>query len=338
MKFNLFLITLLAGMLTWAPLSAQAETDSDSTEQVSKKDKKSKKAKKGKKKAVDKAEEDDEQPAVESKVGAILKKNTYFNNPEPNFNAEYFIFLRSASWCGPCNREMPEVVEAYKLMKESGKVELILESYDQTQDAAKNWFDKFGAKFPAVMRGASLPEMPAASGIPHAVIMKADGTIIKEGHGSIIRSWKSQTIGEYAVLGDDGEPRVGKALKPLKFSNGKPSAKAKMYFYYYAPDIAAVNKDHLTKVASEYKDMKKGKMELIFITASKAPAEVTKLMRSCKAKFPVTQVTDEVKELPGIGKLGTEPQVWVVTQSGASVTSGALHVATDWQKILDANK
>lgn len=333
MKLHLHLITLLAGLLAWGlPVSTTYADDTDSSAQVSKKKKKGKKDKK-------KSAEDEAAPAAESVVGAKLKGNTFFNNTTPNLNAEYFIFLKSASWCGPCNMEMPTVAKEYELMKQSGKVELILLSHDRTEDAAKGFLKKYGATFAGLMKGASIPTLPPSNGIPNATIMKADGTVIQNGHGSIIRGWKEQTIGKYAIIGDDGEPRVGKALKKTKFTNGKPSAKADYYLYVYAPDLENAPDPIISQLAASQKELKKSKVEVIFITEAKTPALITKYLKSKKAKFAGAQKSDEaVAELPGIGALAATPQVWMVTQSGAVALSGGVELASEWQEVVKANE
>ncbi|MBR4884808.1 MAG: hypothetical protein IKZ33_05790, partial [Lentisphaeria bacterium] len=38
-----------------------------------------------------------------------------------NTKADYYIYLFSASWCGPCCKEMPEIVEHHKKMKQDGR-------------------------------------------------------------------------------------------------------------------------------------------------------------------------------------------------------------------------
>lgn len=335
MKLNYTLFALLAGVFCSILPIAQAETDiTVTTEKVSKK---AKKAKKGAKKESEGAAE--EAAVEESVLGAMLRKNSYFNNPEPNFNAQYFIFLKSASWCGPCNAEMPEVVNAYKQMKKSGKVELILLSHDQTEETATQWLKKFDATFPALMKGATLPQLPEARGIPNATIMSANGDVIQSGHGSIIRGWKQQTIGEYAVIGDDGEPRVGDALKTIKFTNGKPNRKADFYIYLYSPTPESADKVLLADLAEQYKEMKKNKVELIFISDSKTPLELTKVLKSCKAKFPAAQSKAAgASDLPGIGSMGSKSYAWIVTQSGAAVTEGTPDIARNWEKIVEANQ
>ena len=335
MKFKFFPLILMGGLMTCAlPLVHAEADDAAPTTKVSKKGKKTKKDKK--KAAKEEDAEEEEVPAEESAVAAKIKGNTYFTEAKPNLNAKYYIFLQSASWCGPCNAEMPEVVKAYEEMKASGKVELILLSHDDNPTAGKGFLTKYKATFPGTMNnGASVPQLPPAKGIPNATIMKADGTVIESGHGSIIRGWKNQTIGKYAVIGDDGEPRVGEAMKDMKFTNGKPNRKADFYIYLYAG--ATEDKDLLSTLASQYNDMKKDKVEVIYIANVKTPAMMTKTLKASKAKFPAIQ-SSKVEELPGLGKLGSEAQAWIVTQSGVEVISGAPDIAQEWQKVVEANK
>ena len=344
MKVKFLPLILMGGLLTWALPVVHAEAD-DATPKV-KVNKKAKKGKKNKKKA-EKAEEEDSdaeaeatEEEVESVVAAKIKGNTYFTEAKPNLKAKYFIFLESASWCGPCNAEMPEVAKQYEQMKASGKVELILLSADQTEAEAKGFLDKYKATFPGLMpRGASIPNLPEAKGIPNATIMRADGTVLDSGHGSIIRGWKDKTIGKYAVIGDDGEPRVGAAMKDLKFINGKPNRKAEFYIYLYAPAPSQADNDLLTDLASEYRDMKKDKVELIFFSNDKTPTQIIKQLKGCKAKFPAALSSAKgMADLPGLGRMGDKPQAWIVTQSGASIISGEPGIAKDWQKIVEANK
>ena len=329
MKTKLLTLALSFGLIGCTLPAACAKDDAaPATAKAAKKTKKGKKAKAEKKQA------------EESLLGALLKENTYFNNKAPNFEADYFIFLSSASWCGPCNKEMPEVVNAYEKMKTTGKVELILLSNDQTQAAAESWLQKFNATFPAVMRGAKVPDnMPPVNGIPHATSMKADGTVVTSGHGSIIRGWKDATIGKYAAVGGEEKPCVGKAMKSMKFTNGKPNLKADYYMYFYAPKLDESIATELGSLSTQYKDMKKKKMEIIFITEAEKPAAINKALRPHKAKFPAIQKDAEgVSELPGLGEMGDKPKVWVVTQNKAFIAEGDINIISDWEEMVKANK
>ena len=92
-----------------------------------------------------------------------------------------------ASWCGPCRREMPNLVEAYKHYK--GKnFEIVGVSLDQNDEAWKNAIKQLNITWPQMSdlkywecEGARLY---AVSSIPHTVLIDAEGTIIARGlHG-----------------------------------------------------------------------------------------------------------------------------------------------------------
>ena len=88
--------------------------------------------KKAKKK---KAKKKDSKKTAASKVGKAAGKLKSFNG-KANKKALVYVYLQSASWCGPCNKEMPEVVKIYNEMKKDGRAELILVGHDQTEDGA----------------------------------------------------------------------------------------------------------------------------------------------------------------------------------------------------------
>ena len=128
-------------------------------------------------------------------------------------------------------------------------------------------------------------------------------------------------------------------MKAIKFTNGKPNRKAEFYIYLYSPTPDSADKNLLMELATEYKEMKKEKVELIFISDSKTPQELSKLLKGCKAKFPAAQSkATGISELPGIGSTGNKPQAWVVTQSGAAITNGAPEIAKEWKDFVEANQ
>lgn len=343
-KFLTFLFAF--GLLQGTLPAAYAESDNEpavkKTLKKGKKGKKSKKSKKAKKADTeDKQAKDEEEaettPKAESIVGKLLKANTYFNNKTPNYDADYFIFLKSASWCGPCCREMPEIVKAYKLMEASGKVELILLSHDRTQDAAEKWLAANKATFPAKMDGGSLPKFPPAPGIPFAIMMKADGTVIESGHGSIVRQWKNKTLGEFALLGDSDEPVVNKAISKMKFMNGKPGRKGEFFLYLYSPDLSS-DAETLAELSEQYQEMKENKVEVILIANVESKGDLLRALKKERIKFPaILAGTDGVNELPGIGKLDKTAHVWMVSQGGGVAIDGELSETKNWQKVIEAN-
>ncbi len=161
---------------------------------------------------------------------------------------------------------MPSVVEAYKDMKASGLVELILVDFDRTPEAAAAYVAKYGANFPAIMaeHAASLPGYESPRGIPSAILVDAQGKVLRKGHGSMVAKWRElisavenassepaqQTLtltassvrlplasvddedDEKGKKKDKGERGVvGDVCRRVRWSHGKPNLKAKYYIY-----------------------------------------------------------------------------------------------------------
>lgn len=174
---NVFRTVLALGLMVATP--AMMAQDSAAPDPA-------KKAAKGKK-------ESTKEPSV---VGKALQEMTFLTDKKPNPDAKYYIYLQSASWCGPCNAEMPHVVKQYKAMGK--KVELILVSHDNNKDAAVNFMKKYGADFPCIMANSGesgkLPAFKMARGIPNAAVVKANGKeIVNTFAGAVIKDWKKYT-------------------------------------------------------------------------------------------------------------------------------------------------
>ncbi len=136
--------------------------------------------------------------AKNSKAVARALTKVKWASGRPSRKAKYYIYLQSASWCGPCRQEMPVIAEEYKAMKKDGRVELLLIGFDQTEDAAKNFLKSNGATFPMVLKGAkgvnNLPGYTEAQGIPTAIFVNAAGEVIAQGHGAMVKNWRQHTI------------------------------------------------------------------------------------------------------------------------------------------------
>ena len=172
----------------------------DGGEKKAKKKKKSKKA--------------DKKKTTVSPVGKAVGKLKTFNG-KPSKKAQVYIYLQSASWCGPCNQEMPEVAEAYREMEKDGRAEIILIGHDQTEDGAKKFLKKYKAKFPGILVGGkgvnTLPGFQMAQGIPNAIMVDADGNVLASGFpSSVIPQWKQAV--ESLNPAEDEEPEADSEL------------------------------------------------------------------------------------------------------------------------------
>ena len=92
-----------------------------------------------------------------------------------------------ASWCGPCRREMPNLVDLYAKYKNKG-FEIVGVSLDRDAESWQKGIKDLGITWPQMSdlkywncEGAKLY---AVSSIPHTVLIGGDGTILARGlHG-----------------------------------------------------------------------------------------------------------------------------------------------------------
>lgn len=133
--------------------------------------------------------------AAEATLPAVpaYLKSIQFLTGTPSTDADYYIYLFSASWCGPCRAIMPEFVAQYPEMK-ANKVEVILISVDNTAEQAKAYIEHYNAGFPGLYvrteEVKNLPSIVAPRAIPTAIIVDASGKVIFNGHGKLALKWK----------------------------------------------------------------------------------------------------------------------------------------------------
>lgn len=322
---------------------------------------KAKTAKSAKGDKAKKADKEKEQASL-SAVGAAVEGIDTLTDAKPATDADYYIYLSSASWCGPCNAEMPEVVKQYERMREDGRVELILVSGDQDPQAAVGFMQKYGAVFPAVapQNGVKLPGYTQPSGIPNAIFVDSEGKVIRNGHGSLVMQWEALTInnpdcppksepGKKALKDSSKDKKdkkdakdkkegsaVATALKKLKPFNGKPSAKADMYIYLQSASWCGPCQKEMPRIVEEYKEMKKsGKAEIILVCHDKTEADAKAYVKQHKAKFPVVMVQHkDIETLPGFSKPNGIPNAIFVDKDGKVLMQGHGSLIETWKDRL----
>jgi thiol-disulfide isomerase/thioredoxin len=96
-------------------------------------------------------------------------------------------FYFSASWCPPCRKTTPPLVEEYQRMlgMEGMPVEIVLVGSDQTEDKMLAYMKKYQMVWPAVDFGSrGLVDKYAAEGIPHMVLVdRHSGEVVSHGTG-----------------------------------------------------------------------------------------------------------------------------------------------------------
>ena len=125
-------------------------------------------------------------PAAAPTYNAVAEKLQgckFLVNGQVKQNAKFYLCLFSASWCPPCRREMPRIAKVYaETLKDDPDIELIHFSCDQNDEKALAWAKEHNVKFPVVKPKGGNPLNLQTNGIPHLFIIKADGTLVEEGH------------------------------------------------------------------------------------------------------------------------------------------------------------
>ena len=138
-------------------------------------------------------------PAVVNSADAVpakLQGMDYITATKPVSNAQFYVYLSSASWCPPCRAIMPKIVEQYPAIKEAGG-EIVLLCCDRTPEAGRGYLKKYKAQFPAVMAdirsmaSMGLPGLQVPRGIPSISIVSPSGELIHAGHAATLLNWKS---------------------------------------------------------------------------------------------------------------------------------------------------
>lgn len=103
-----------------------------------------------------------------------------------------------ASWCSPCRREMPNLVEAYAKFK--GKnFEIVGVSLDQDAAAWKEAIKKLNMTWPQMsdlkLWQSEGAQIYAVGSIPHTMLIDGDGTIIARGlHGEKLQAKIAEAV------------------------------------------------------------------------------------------------------------------------------------------------
>lgn len=136
---------------------------------------------------------DEENAAQKPLVAEVLSRVEYLSKKKPNLKARYFMFLRSASWCVPCQMIVPKLMKDYGKMK-GAQMELIFLGQED-EAVVRNYIKKHRYKCPGVMGsvGNEIPGLDFAGfGFPSACIVTADGDFVAKSGGIGMYEWKKQ--------------------------------------------------------------------------------------------------------------------------------------------------
>ena len=86
-----------------------------------------------------------------------------------------------ASWCGPCRREIPNLIAAYNKYKEKGLAVLGVAAWDKPEDTKKA-IEEDKIPYPQILNSQKIAtDIYGIDGIPHIILFAPDGTIVARG-------------------------------------------------------------------------------------------------------------------------------------------------------------
>lgn len=92
-----------------------------------------------------------------------------------------------ASWCGPCRREISNLIAAYNKYKDKGLMVLGVAALDKPEDTKKA-IEEDKIPYPQILNSQKIAtDLYGIDGIPHIILFAPDGTILARGlHGEEI--------------------------------------------------------------------------------------------------------------------------------------------------------
>ena len=102
-----------------------------------------------------------------------------------------------ASWCGPCRREIPNLIAAYERYRERG-LTILGVAVDDEPEATLAAIAQMQIPYPQLIAAGHTPyDLYGFGGIPHLVLFTPDGTVLARGmHGAKIDEYLAPLFGE----------------------------------------------------------------------------------------------------------------------------------------------
>lgn len=101
----------------------------------------------------------------------------------------------SASWCGPCQKFTPNLVEVYNELLPKGDFEIVFVSGDEDDESFNGYFSKMpwlAVPFSDSETRDRLDELFSVRGIPHLVIIGENGKVLRDDGVKIIREYGAE--------------------------------------------------------------------------------------------------------------------------------------------------
>ena len=124
-----------------------------------------------------------------------------------------------ATWCAPCRREIPELVEAYDRYRDEGFIVLAV-NLQEGKGIVRPYADDFGMEFPILIdRDGEVGDDYRLLGLPQTYFVDSDGVIQSMFIGPLLED-RDGTDVQDAISGSDLDLRIAEILSSVTDEGG----------------------------------------------------------------------------------------------------------------------
>lgn len=119
---------------------------------------------------------------------------------------EFVVVNYFATWCVPCIREHPELVEFEERHRETGDASVVSVVFDSRPQQVREFFAEYGGEWPVVLDpdGRTALEY-GVTGVPESYLVAPDGTVLLKIEGGVTAEALDDLLEQAQVSDVEGE-------------------------------------------------------------------------------------------------------------------------------------
>jgi len=99
---------------------------------------------------------------------------------------EFVVVNFFATWCVPCIREHPELVEFERRHRETGDASVVSVVFDSRAEQVRDFFAEYGGDWPVVLDPDGRTALQyGVTGVPESYLLAPDGTVLLKIEGGV---------------------------------------------------------------------------------------------------------------------------------------------------------
>ena len=119
---------------------------------------------------------------------------------------EFVVVNFFATWCVPCIREHPELVEFERRHREAGDASVVSVVFDDRPPQVREFFAEYGGDWPVVLDPVGRTSLEyGVTGVPESYLVAPDGTVLVKIEGGVTAEALDDLLEQVQVGDVDGD-------------------------------------------------------------------------------------------------------------------------------------